>query len=122
MTSRTASAWSRMSRHVISSNRSDATAPVCTAGACSPSHRPARLARSRSFVIAFGFAMAASSQARADHGRVDPERFDHHAPVHGPALDDHLVEGRHRAPGGRDRKSTRLNSSHITISYAVFCL
>src|SRR5437773_6763327 len=24
-------------------------------------------------------------------------------------------------PGG-DRKSTRLNSSHITISYAVFCL
>src|SRR5437773_7625035 len=24
--------------------------------------------------------------------------------------------------GERDRKSTRLNSSHITISYAVFCL
>src|SRR5437667_1491802 len=24
--------------------------------------------------------------------------------------------------GIRDRKSTRLNSSHITISYAVFCL
>src|SRR5437667_2933902 len=24
--------------------------------------------------------------------------------------------------GRRDRKSTRLNSSHITISYAVFCL
>src|SRR5437773_4806736 len=24
--------------------------------------------------------------------------------------------------GDRDRKSTRLNSSHITISYAVFCL
>src|SRR5437667_6072637 len=23
---------------------------------------------------------------------------------------------------GRDRKSTRLNSSHITTSYAVFCL
>src|SRR3712207_6993555 len=23
---------------------------------------------------------------------------------------------------GRDRKSTRLNSSHATISYAVFCL
>src|SRR3712207_7280417 len=36
---------------------------------------------------------------------------------------------RHRgAPGGprhrrgRDRKSTRLNSSHANISYAVFCL
>src|SRR3712207_8555929 len=25
-------------------------------------------------------------------------------------------------PGSRDRKSTRLNSSHANISYAVFCL
>src|SRR5437870_10715140 len=25
-------------------------------------------------------------------------------------------------PLGRDRKSTRLNSSHVAISYAVFCL
>src|SRR5438309_8411171 len=30
---------------------------------------------------------------------------------------------RHLAPWGkRDRKSTRLNSSHSSISYAVFCL
>src|SRR3712207_8238751 len=27
-----------------------------------------------------------------------------------------------RDPQGRDRKSTRLNSSHANISYAVFCL
>src|SRR5688500_11561560 len=26
------------------------------------------------------------------------------------------------APGAQDRKSTRLNSSHLVISYAVFCL
>src|SRR5256885_12419558 len=26
------------------------------------------------------------------------------------------------ATGGTDRKSTRLNSSHLVISYAVFCL
>src|SRR2546426_7757906 len=26
------------------------------------------------------------------------------------------------APAFRDRKSTRLNSSHLVISYAVFCL
>src|SRR5579872_7536895 len=26
------------------------------------------------------------------------------------------------APSTRDRKSTRLNSSHVRISYAVFCL
>src|SRR5207249_5658362 len=30
---------------------------------------------------------------------------------------------RARQPGGEtDRKSTRLNSSHVSISYAVFCL
>src|SRR5688500_19304873 len=27
-----------------------------------------------------------------------------------------------QADGGPDRKSTRLNSSHLVISYAVFCL
>src|SRR5699024_12277815 len=27
-----------------------------------------------------------------------------------------------RHPCSRDRKSTRLNSSHVSISYAVFCL
>src|SRR5690606_42137212 len=27
-----------------------------------------------------------------------------------------------RSPIGEDRKSTRLNSSHVKISYAVFCL
>src|SRR5256885_12912925 len=31
--------------------------------------------------------------------------------------------GAHRRRGaGADRKSTRLNSSHLVISYAVFCL
>src|SRR4051812_49998208 len=29
---------------------------------------------------------------------------------------------RARTPPRRDRKSTRLNSSHMSISYAVFCL
>src|SRR5205807_2806453 len=31
-------------------------------------------------------------------------------------------EGDHYVLTGRDRKSTRLNSSHLVISYAVFCL
>src|SRR5690242_20923359 len=40
---------------------------------------------------------------------------------------DGRVENRARARGGehggaQDRKSTRLNSSHMSISYAVFCL
>src|SRR5256885_7065183 len=42
-------------------------------------------------------------------------------PVAGVGFDDPaggvFVEG-----GRRDRKSTRLNSSHLVISYAVFCL
>src|SRR5438270_8501014 len=32
------------------------------------------------------------------------------------------ARGQDRRGGGRDRKSTRLNSSHSQISYAVFCL
>src|SRR5439155_23180973 len=33
------------------------------------------------------------------------------------------TEKRHwKGSDGRDRKSTRLNSSHVAISYAVFCL
>src|SRR3712207_8032202 len=31
-------------------------------------------------------------------------------------------DGRRPERQGRDRKSTRLNSSHANISYAVFCL
>src|SRR5256885_12779131 len=51
---------------------------------------------------------------RADHDR--PERMDH-LPV-GLELSSAAARGRGRS----DRKSTRLNSSHLVISYAVFCL
>src|SRR5690625_5644638 len=33
---------------------------------------------------------------------------------------DSTISG--KVPGSEDRKSTRLNSSHVAISYAVFCL
>src|SRR2546430_17632187 len=33
-----------------------------------------------------------------------------------------LADGAGETGGGEDRKSTRLNSSHSQISYAVFCL
>src|SRR5690625_6867145 len=36
-------------------------------------------------------------------------------------LIDHILEHHHSYLKG-DRKSTRLNSSHVAISYAVFCL
>src|SRR5438270_1934265 len=35
---------------------------------------------------------------------------------------DHVALQRRAAGDGTDRKSTRLNSSHSQISYAVFCL
>src|SRR6266852_3697972 len=36
--------------------------------------------------------------------------------------DDQILDHPELVPGRRDRKSTRLNSSHGSISYAVFCL
>src|SRR5207249_11129826 len=52
--------------------------------------------------------------------RLERRRRDllHAAHVHLTA--PHLLH--HLAGGARDRKSTRLNSSHVSISYAVFCL
>src|SRR5256885_6683401 len=38
------------------------------------------------------------------------------------AIDKHYGESEKQQPFGADRKSTRLNSSHLVISYAVFCL
>src|SRR5260221_8722851 len=35
-------------------------------------------------------------------------------------MTSHTLQGQQASP--RDRKSTRLNSSHTVISYAVFCL
>src|SRR5205814_9604899 len=32
------------------------------------------------------------------------------------------IRTRHKSRSSKDRKSTRLNSSHLGISYAVFCL
>src|SRR5207245_11350889 len=40
----------------------------------------------------------------------------------GMLIDDEQVHRPAHAPQQRDRKSTRLNSSHGSISYAVFCL
>src|SRR5688572_32467531 len=40
----------------------------------------------------------------------------------GPGTPRDAGGGADSAPPGEDRKSTRLNSSHSQISYAVFCL
>src|SRR3712207_8180268 len=57
--------------------------------------------------------------ARRGHaGRGRPAR----RPVRGGRLQDAGAVRRPRARPALDRKSTRLNSSHANISYAVFCL
>src|SRR5688572_32221718 len=54
--------------------------------------------------------------------RLDAHQVPHQDPI---ATDEEGEEGtaiRFEDPDGKDRKSTRLNSSHSQISYAVFCL
>src|SRR5437764_7952757 len=55
-------------------------------------------------------------------GRIEYRRLDRISPLAVPVL---LEIGKERILDGtaeEDRKSTRLNSSHRCISYAVFCL
>src|SRR5437762_4783272 len=44
------------------------------------------------------------------------------SPLAATPLTSHDHHARRRGPASPDRKSTRLNSSHRCISYAVFCL
>src|SRR5256885_3158645 len=54
------------------------------------------------------------------NGIAEPH-FGEHA-AHGLCRAGAQTSGSSHAPHVRDRKSTRLNSSHLVISYAVFCL
>src|SRR3712207_7675276 len=55
-------------------------------------------------------------------GRVDPPTLAGRVARPGEADGAPVGRGGAEAPDDRDRKSTRLNSSHANISYAVFCL
>src|SRR2546427_7970051 len=51
------------------------------------------------------------------------ERREHRPPHQHPRREeDEVLDDVQRVVAQRDRKSTRLNSSHSQISYAVFCL
>src|SRR5947207_5485260 len=67
---------------------------------------------------------AIAGKCAIERAGLDPGQFDH--AVFGNAQQtsgDALYGARHVAlRAGLDRKSTRLNSSHTVISYAVFCL
>src|SRR2546426_2329389 len=57
--------------------------------------------------------------------RSDPREITYHlARLCGLEVDSHQTAplADQRSQRCRDRKSTRLNSSHLVISYAVFCL
>src|SRR5690606_41709154 len=57
---------------------------------------------------------------RGDHdGRAHPVEFDEQAQEPARKL---WIDVTRWFVGEEDRKSTRLNSSHVKISYAVFCL
>src|SRR5690606_41715395 len=58
-------------------------------------------------------------QARATWRRDDRRGA---ATARARAAGSHAAAGRRRDLRSQDRKSTRLNSSHVKISYAVFCL
>src|SRR3712207_7629534 len=62
-------------------------------------------------------------QDRLDAARMDLARKDLEGDLHRlPDLDVARIDLRDLGAEDRDRKSTRLNSSHANISYAVFCL
>src|SRR5438034_5962273 len=50
------------------------------------------------------------------------EYYQHHAGYQQHSRTGRYIRNRSHFPSHSDRKSTRLNSSHTVISYAVFCL
>src|SRR5690625_6060188 len=68
-------------------------------------------------------ASAQTADIELDQQDIDydtlPEDFDHDEVVE---LDDEVLPQEQDDDLAADRKSTRLNSSHVAISYAVFCL
>src|SRR5579864_9577671 len=69
--------------------------------------------------------LRSSSLSRRSHSTASthPEGSDivRHSPAHNPRR-TRSEWGSRRNRREQDRKSTRLNSSHMSISYAVFCL
>src|SRR3712207_8949022 len=80
------------------------------------------------YTTLFRSQLAEAAPARLVHGpphRVEvvfPGAEERHAPAAAGAQERQPVPPRGREDPAVDRKSTRLNSSHANISYAVFCL
>src|SRR5690242_20886032 len=71
------------------------------------------------------FSVAAPAPVLADPGEWDPTlpaQISAGAPGDPLAVANASLQATAQATQTTDRKSTRLNSSHMSISYAVFCL
>src|SRR3712207_7952403 len=66
--------------------------------------------------------VAGARLAAADRLQVEVLSQQRRQPVGGQGCLRHAQAGDQPVGGQEDRKSTRLNSSHANISYAVFCL
>src|SRR2546430_13340067 len=64
----------------------------------------------------------ATYAARREFGNVTLTEEDSRDVWRWPSVEEFLADIRYGLRALRDRKSTRLNSSHSQISYAVFCL
>src|SRR3712207_8297187 len=76
------------------------------------------------YTLSLHDALPIFGRAARQHGGLDPQLAsgtEHLLPGRRGQLAAPVQNFRHGA-GGQDRKSTRLNSSHANISYAVFCL
>src|SRR5699024_12193846 len=75
--------------------------------------------------VIVGILLSAADRHRHPHCSAI-EQHEQKNDTHGPELGNLARQRRHvhvlSSHTVRDRKSTRLNSSHVSISYAVFCL
>src|SRR5439155_26201669 len=98
--------------------------PARTSFSFSGAATPANYTLSLHDALPISCGIRARRASRGVHGRpADPDRLGLSART----ADARHLRGDHRpladrASAVRDRKSTRLNSSHVAISYAVFCL
>src|SRR5699024_12593172 len=69
-----------------------------------------------------GFEDSGEYPDRRKRNQCSPASRTRRNPVDSARLVHFTGTGRSSQGGPRDRKSTRLNSSHVSISYAVFCL
>src|SRR5690606_39386347 len=82
----------------------------------SPSRSPGNL-RSQTRRGLLSVLQPSEGEKTAQRGRVEVKTG-----LRGAEEDGWRPQNPYRQPGAQDRKSTRLNSSHVKISYAVFCL